>query len=427
MSTKKREVPVKLLSGLFVNYKKSHFRYLMSDPFPQNSGLVLHWLLRVLLVWCCAFVLSSNAAAAVESVGALSANPDWFVDLLEDADGTLTREDMEHPAVAGRFQRWVGTGSTINFGFTTSAYWLRLSLKYPVGGAGDWLLEIPSSQIQQIEFHAPGLPVIRTGDALPLSSRPYFHRFFAFPLRLTTEPQVFYLRVASSYSLSVPLKLLSVNSFLIDVQSISFVQALYYGGLLALLLYNLLLYLSLRDARFLYYSLFVLTFGLGMLAGNGYGRMFLWPDWPAFEAVAQSFWLSVAAALGVLFTCVFLSTATVVPRIHRVLRLVALLYAAIAAYLLASLAWTLPKQPAFQMLMLVALPTCGLIIAAGVNALLRQRREALFFSIGLGHVVAGRFSGYIARVWLDSEQWGDRLYLADFLGGRDVAVSAGAC
>ena len=55
----------------------------------------------------------------------------------------------------------------------------------------------------------------------------------------------------------------------------------YFGMLLALALYNLLLWFSLRDHNYLTYVLFATSMAVGQLSLNGFGNQFLWPDWPA--------------------------------------------------------------------------------------------------------------------------------------------------
>jgi len=50
---------------------------------------------------------------------------------------------------------------------------------------------------------------------------------------------------------------------------------------LALLAYNGLLYLSLRDSPYLWYLLFVISMALGQGAWTGLFFAQLWPQWPA--------------------------------------------------------------------------------------------------------------------------------------------------
>jgi hypothetical protein len=45
----------------------------------------------------------------------------------------------------------------------------------------------------------------------------------------------------------------------------------------------------LKDARFLIYAMYSLTIGLGLFSGKGFGALYLWPDYPLFDAIAQSF------------------------------------------------------------------------------------------------------------------------------------------
>jgi hypothetical protein len=63
-------------------------------------------------------------------------------------------------------------------------------------------------------------------------------------------------------------------------------SALYFGLLGGLLLYNLLLFVSVRDRAYLVYVGFVAAMGLGQAALNGLGAQFLWPDWTWWNGVS---------------------------------------------------------------------------------------------------------------------------------------------
>src|SRR5690606_8212294 len=55
---------------------------------------------------------------------------------------------------------------------------------------------------------------------------------------------------------------------------------LYYGILLALFFYNLVLWISLRDASYFWYLFHITAFGLVLFTLNGLGFEYLWPNWP---------------------------------------------------------------------------------------------------------------------------------------------------
>ena len=222
------------------------------------------------------------SGAATLDIGTSQIKPMDSVQFLEDASGQLQYADLDRADIASRFQPWPDQQGDINFGYSNSAYWLKIKLKRTDQAPERWLLEIPFLLLDEIDFYAPGQKVLHLGTTRPASNAPYFHRFHLMPLDLSTEEQTFVLRVKTSHSTTIPLQVWQPDAFGNQSQKQFILQALYFGGLFALLIYNLFLAVSLRDSRFLFYSLFVSHIGLGMLAGNGLGHLFVWREWQAF-------------------------------------------------------------------------------------------------------------------------------------------------
>lgn len=247
----------------------------------------------------CLFCLGMTSKAATPSAQTQQLNLLPFVSYLEDPMGRLTLDEVR--ARDAQFQPWTAGGSKFNVGFTDSAYWIKLSLRREASAPEVWLLEVDYPRLQQLDFHGPGGEVIHTGSERALESRPVFDRFFAFPLRLTALEQSYYIRATSHYALTVPLTLWQPEAYREHQLRFHALQFLYYGGLVVLAIYGLVIFLGIRDTRFAIYSAYIVTAGLGVLASNGYGRIFLWPDQPQFDEIAQSCFLSLTAFFAVWF------------------------------------------------------------------------------------------------------------------------------
>ena len=275
------------------------------------------------LILACLLVMTVRgwALEMAPDFGARSLSLAAAAEVLEDPEGQLDWPDLDRPEVRARFQPVPHPVGDLNFGFTASTYWVRLNLAAPAGATSDYLLEVPYASLDHLDVWVPGRPPWRTGSQHPMSSRAYPDHFFVFPVHLGPEPVQVYLRVQSNYALTLPLYLWQAERFQVERQNTLILQFLYYGGLLALLSYNLFLYLSLHDRRFLFYSLYAATFGLGIFAGNGYGRMVLWPDAAHFDEFSQNLLLALAAVFLVQFSREFLQTQTRLPRCDRLLKI----------------------------------------------------------------------------------------------------------
>jgi len=237
------------------------------------------------------------------------------VAVLEDPGGRLTLADVQRRANEFR-PATVSRGEAINFGYSSSAWWLRFDLEQAPGAPRDWLLEVAFPTLDSVEYFGPGGEHLIAGDRLSFARRPLLHRNFVFPVHLgETGAGSAWLRVVSEGTLTVPLRLWQAEAFWQDSLAAYALLAGYFGMLLALALYNLLLWFSLRDHNYLTYVLFAASMAVGQLSLNGFGNQFLWPDWPAWGNLAFTIGFAAAGLFGALFTRGFLATRHNLPRL----------------------------------------------------------------------------------------------------------------
>lgn len=302
--------------------------------------------------------------------------------VLEDTTGQWTLEDVRNPALASRFQAWKTDRGDINLGFSRSALWIRIPLQRTSDAPANWVLELPFFQLKTVDFFAPNQSPVRTGNAFDISTRPYLYSSYAFPVQISTDSDSFYLRVTSDHSLTVPLTLWQEQPFRHHIQNKFILQALYFGGLIALLIYNLFLWISLKDLRFLLYSLFVGHFGLAMLAGNGLGQLFLWPGQTEFDGIAQSVFLSLVGCFSMLFADRFLQARQHIPRASQGFKLISGIFLLVAMALISTLWHGLGRGWLLTFLFLIVLPTGGFVALVGAMIVRRGEKGARFFLLG---------------------------------------------
>lgn len=354
------------------------------NPFrvPQGRRLVACLLLALALPLAVANV---NPALPVAS-SRLELAP--FVTVLEDAGGQLTLADVTGEA-ASRFKP-VDGAQTLNLGYSKSTFWFRFPLAKEAGAPEHRLLEVAFFELAHLAFYAPGQAPVVTGQNYPVSSRPWPDRFYVFPVTLMDEPRYYYLQVHSDSAVTVPLTLWEPAAFAADTQKSYLGLALYYGALLALLIYNLFIFMSLRERGFLLYSLFALCMGLGMSAGNGIAQQFLWPHGMAWDSRIPVTLYTLTAAMALYFSQHFLHLRAHQPTLYRVTHLAAgfALLVAVVPWLLVSARWGGTGMSLSTMM------AGGLIIAVGIRALRAGNRSVRLFllawgMLSLGAIVAG--------------------------------------
>lgn len=362
--------------------------------------------MRVLLI----FYLFSFLFATAQAQSIRSADRPFqqlaAVDVLEDPTGQL-----EISAIRGRdadFRPWRGGGTELNFGYTASAWWIRLPLKREAAAPKDWLLELHYARLDSVEFYAPGAPPVRTGSDLPLSSRPVPDSFFVFPLQIGTDVEHVYLRVTSSYALTVPLTLWQPQAFFQARMRYDRVQFAYFGALAVLTLFGLVIFTARGDRRFGAYAGYAITNGLGIFAGNGFGRLLLWPEAAGFDEVAQSLFFNLGAVMATMFARWLLLPTTDRSWLSSCLQISQWGFGLTAALCMLHLAGLPVLRMANLLLMGNAMVMALLITWGGLRALGQQRPGVRFFLAGwmilaVGVVIAAlRALGWIPSTSLTS-------------------------
>jgi GGDEF domain-containing protein len=212
---------------------------------------------------------------------------------LHDASGTATVDDALLQAAAGGFAPL--PNGDASFGFQTGAFWFRVNVENTNPREQRWLLVQQYALSDRIDVYAR-YPDGRTvhhigGDTFPFEQRSIRYRHPNFWLDLPTGQQVDLLvRVQSQSSMQVPLFLYTPAAFAELSRDGQLGIGIYYGILLALFFYNLVLWLVLRDGSYFWYLFHISAFGLVLFTLNGLGFEYLWPHstWLADKSVPLS-------------------------------------------------------------------------------------------------------------------------------------------
>jgi PAS domain S-box-containing protein len=345
-------------------------------------------LLRLLLPWLL-------AAGAWAQQAPLAVGGSDFHDLarsvqsLEDLDGQLRLDDILQPAQQARFRPRPGNAPSANFGLTSSAIWLRVQLAAPAGADPQWLLELAYPALDHVQLFSPGADGRWQrqvgGDVEPFTKRPIAHRNHVLPVRLAPgQVTTLYLRLASEGVVAAPLRLWRPEALWRNDQASYGILSLYFGLLVGLLLYNLLLYLSVRDPAYLVYVLFVACMGVGQAALTGLGYQYLWPRQVWWNGVSVHVAFSLAGVFALLFARRFLASREGLPAVDRVLLgLAALWGAALVA------AVVLPYRISSWLLMVLAPVSVLLLVVSGVLALRRGHGGARHYLAAWAVLVLG--------------------------------------
>lgn len=211
---------------------------------------------------------------------------------------------------------------TPNFGYVTDNFWYRLPLdNHP----RQQVLEISYPQLDDVSFYllANGIPIkeVVTGDHLAFSERPLYHPSFLIPY--TVEPGVDYeivLSVQTNGAHQVPIRLWEQNALFDALTTEDRLHSLYYGILITTIFFNLFIFLTLREATYLFYvlSTFGYLFLLATLRGVTY--QVFWPESPWLQNQTMLMAVPVALLFALLFARSFLRLRDRAPRTDMLLK-----------------------------------------------------------------------------------------------------------
>ncbi|WP_271410599.1 hybrid sensor histidine kinase/response regulator [Pseudomonas sp. Q1-7] len=363
--------------------------------------------MRILLfLTLCLLTGLANAVAFDEQLHSLPLGQ--HMDVFEDVRGDAEIDDITSPALEGSFRR--NEKAVLNAGYSRSVFWLRIDLDYrprDKGGQREWLLELAYPPLDHLDLYLPdgqgGYRLAqRTGDALPFDSREIRQNNYIFSVALQpNESKRIYLRLQSEGSIQAPLTLWSPQAFLEEQPERIYVLGIIYGVLLVMLFYNLFIFLSVRDTSYLYYILYIASFGLYQISVNGAGIQYFWPENPWWANAATPFLIGSAALFGCQFARSFLHTAEHSPWVDR-----ALLGLMALGGLAMVLALTASYGLALRLATSLALIFTVVIFSAGVLAWLRGMRVARYFIIAWSTFLLGgaintlMVLGYLPNVFL---------------------------
>jgi hypothetical protein len=277
---------------------------------------------------CCLLWLLAGSAWGQGTPLAIGAEDNYnlatHVNVLEDREGKLGLRDILQPAQQARFKPMRNSGPSANFGLTRSAIWLRVELQPAMGSDPNWLLELAYPPLDHLQLYSPGphggWQQQVGGDLEPFASRPVPHRNHVLPVWLPGGgTSVLYLRLKTEGTMAAPLRLWRPSALWRSDQGSYAVLSLYFGLLIGLFLYNLLLYISVRDRAYLVYVLFVGCMAVAQAALTGLGYQFLWPGQLWWNSVSSPAGLSLAAVFGLLFARGFLDSRRGMPVMDRIL------------------------------------------------------------------------------------------------------------
>jgi signal transduction histidine kinase len=230
--------------------------------------------------------------------------------LLEDAESTFTWQEALNSSEWNDVQT-----SSLNLGITGSSYWFKASIHY--GEDQTRIFQINYPLLDYVSFYLVKhnhnatsvnysiIKEVQTGDALEFESRQINDKNFVFShyAKKGTSLTVL-IRVKTQGTMVMPLSTTDIEYYADENSIESVAYGIYFGITFAMLIYNLMLFIYLKEQSYLYYCLFVFTIFVSAISYTGHGFQWLWPD----AQDLNLFMAPLSAAVGFLFSVLFMSS-----------------------------------------------------------------------------------------------------------------------
>ncbi len=298
------------------------------------------------------------------------------VSILEDPTGQLSLADIEQkdPRAFRSLQ-----GQSPNFGFSTSAYWARVDLSHPEGSQS-FLIEYGYPMADFVDFYVRAsdgsLQERHSGDRRSTLERGVRYRLPVMSLTLSERPTIVYVRVQTHGMAQMPLSLYTEAAFQDKRVLETAAFSLLYGGMLAILFYNLCLYASSGNALVLIYIGFLACSILSYAGQQG-----LWNTvFHGWNTSLLNNELAMAAgglmgACSLRFSAQFLHVAETMPRTRRAFDFL------IFVLLVQSVLGFLHYNASARFATLTFVPSLALVVGTALILMKRGDRSAKFYAL----------------------------------------------
>ena len=209
------------------------------------------------------------------------------------------------------------------FGFSPSSHWLRLRVFNFEDRPIERILEVTNPILNECILYevsrGEAKPIFTAGDDFKFNNRPVPHRNYLFPIELEANAsQEYLLKVFSAgEQLQVPLKLWEKDEFTLEDGTDRLLRGIYFGIIVFVLIFNLFLYVIIRDRSSLFYVIYIFALLMLQLSLSGFAFEYLWPSSSYFANIANPFFASLSIFALIRFTQTFLNLKKFYPQIHR--------------------------------------------------------------------------------------------------------------
>jgi signal transduction histidine kinase len=243
-----------------------------------------------------------------------------------DETGTFRRPDIKNIDFMNRFE--AVKNDIPNYGYSNKSVWLMMRIMNLADAK--WLLEIENNRINEVDLfvveHDRIINSKKLGDHFPYRLNPLKDANPIFKIdMIENQEYLIFLKLKSTEDLKFPVNFWQESELFQQISTRKIIWGIYFGFILLISLYNLFLWLVIRDNSLIYYILYVLSFGALQAELYGFFYQYIWSNsWlnDRFHLV----FLNFSSFFMIYFTIEFLSFKDYIPQLIKPVKIFSLLF-----------------------------------------------------------------------------------------------------
>lgn len=290
---------------------------------------------------------------------------------------------------------WPADGNP-NYGFSSNGIWFLAEIAN-VSNESDWIVDVAFAQNDLVDFYLVSDGRVISGVQQGKIRGQQLHRFPTFRMNLPFNKEMqLYIRVQSDeQALVVPINIESARSFESTVAQDNIWWGIFYGGLVILLLYNIVLYVVTRETSLLAYVAYISAAILWQFVWGGHSQLVLpiaanvW-----FSAHTDVLFLLVGLGAG-LFTLTFLDARQTAPKSARFIRWIML---SLGFLLLLALSDLLQQTLQNYLVYAFSVVAICLYLVAGLESYFNDFKPARYFVFAWSVLLTAALVGMLGLI-----------------------------
>jgi len=305
--------------------------------------------------------------------GGVSIEKSYFIDV----ENTYTSENIyEH-----REQFSTLTKNNNAFGFRSHTVWIYLKLTNEGKESIANVVEFPYPLLDYLEVLEYEEGVLTqsytTGDLTNFNTRKEESNTFVIPYTLEAHSsKELMIGVSSKGPLNLKINFMSKKEYVTSAKENAMILGIYYGAIIIMLIYNLILFFMIKERVYLYYVLFHFFYLFAQLALNGLGFEYIWPNTPEINAYFFLSMMIIINYLAILFSISFLDIKKYHPKFFKFFKVFMLVFVT-----LFPLNFILPYEIMAKVVTVISAIALTSLFVSGVYVLIKDKTASSKFYV----------------------------------------------